>query len=412
MVKGKASRQDGYDRNDGVLGLVRELVAVDSQNPGRGEGEIADLLADDCLRRGFTVERLEFEPGRPNLLVSFERGRGPSLGLSAHLDTKPIGDDALPLWDTNPFDLTFAGGRAYGLGAADMKSSMAAMVFALRSFAESGRPGSVTLVLTADEEQGSEVGAKALARAGRLELDALVVGEPSGVQRSWEAMHLISRGICCFEIEVQTQQGHSGLSHLLGRNAIQVAADLVHAFGKLELPVRRPAPIPCQPIVNPGIFINGGVAFGTWPGTATVRCEIRLVPGLERDEVAAVVEDLAQRTADPWGTAHVRFIDGSLGWMPPVSLDPDTVIVRAAQRACRRVLGSELPLSAYPGGTDATYFLGEARIPTIASLGPGRLSVVHGPNEWIDVDDILQAVDLYEAVIDEFLSQPGAVDDS
>ncbi len=412
MVKCESRRRDEHGDSDDVLELARALVAVDSQNPGCGESKIADLVADDCLRRGFAVQRREFMPGRPNVLVSIDHGVGPRLGLSGHLDTKPIGDGALSAWNTNPFELTVDNGRAYGLGAADMKGSVAAMLVALRRFADSGRPGQVTAVLTADEEQGSEAGAKALARAGTLELDALLVGEPSGVERSWEALHVISRGICCFEVEIHTQQGHSGLSGMLGRNAIQVAADVLRAFESLDLPVRSTSSIPCRPTVNPGIFIGGGVAFGTWPGTAKVSCEIRLVPGLERDEVTETVEELVRRTVEPWGSARVRFSDGSLGWMPPVSLDPGSAIVRAAQRACHRVLGSELPLSAYPGGTDATYFLGDAGIPTIASLGPGRLSVVHGPNEWIDVDDLPAAVELYAAVIDEFLAEPGAVDGS
>lgn len=398
------------DPGSEALELARRLVAVDSQNPGHGELEIAELLAEDCRRQGFAVERVELEPGRPNLLVTADCGAGPSLGLSGHLDTKPIGDGALDLWETDPFELTIADGRAYGLGATDMKCSVAAMVVALRRFARSGRRGRVTLVLTADEEAGSEFGAKALARAGVLDLDAMLVGEPSGIARPWEAMHLISRGICCFEIEVRTQQGHSGLSTLLGRNAVEVAADLVHAFAHLRLPDAGDSPIPCEPTVNPGIFIDGGVAFGTWPGKASLRCEIRLSPGLEREAVEAAVEDLARRTVEPWGQARVRFMDASLGWMPAVALDADSPIVQAAQRACRRVLGAELPLGAYPGGTDATYFMGDAGIPTITSLGPGLLSVAHGPNEWIDVAGVSQAVDLYATLMDEFLTAPDGHD--
>jgi succinyl-diaminopimelate desuccinylase len=104
-----------------VVELARRLVAVDSQNPGGGEAAIASMLEPGCREQGFIVERLEFLPGRPNLLVSMDSGPGLHLGLSGHLDTKPIGEGASSLWDSNPFDLTVKGGRAYGLGAADMR---------------------------------------------------------------------------------------------------------------------------------------------------------------------------------------------------------------------------------------------------------------------------------------------------
>ncbi|WP_147917150.1 M20/M25/M40 family metallo-hydrolase [Ruania zhangjianzhongii] len=50
---------------------------------------------------------------------------------------------------------------------------------------------------------------------------------------------------------------------------------------------------------------------------------------------------------------------------------------------------------AYPGGTDASYFLGRGQIPTVTSLGPGLLSVAHGPNEYVPVRDLYTAVELY-----------------
>ncbi|MGH3813711.1 MAG: M20/M25/M40 family metallo-hydrolase, partial [Pseudonocardiaceae bacterium] len=148
-----------------VLELTATLVAVDSQNPGVGETKIADLIEHDiAAASGFEVTRLEPVRGRPNPLLSVDTGPGPHLALSGHLDTKPVGN-ALQQWHTDPLRLTVDGGLAYGLGTSDMKGAIAAMLLALRRHADSGSVGRVSLVLTADEEQGSDAGAKALAEA-------------------------------------------------------------------------------------------------------------------------------------------------------------------------------------------------------------------------------------------------------
>lgn len=253
-----------------VVDLTGTLVSIDSQNPGPQEAEIARFVADWAAEHGFETQVLEPVAGRPNVMVTVDRGGEASLGLSGHLDTKPVGD-ALTEWRTPPLELTVDGPLAYGLGTTDMKGGMAAMMLAAERFADSQGQGRLTLVLTADEEQGSDAGAKALAGADLLPpMDAIVIGEPSGIDVPWEAVHLVSRGICCFEVEVLTDQGHSGLSPRLGRNAIQVAADVVHAFESFQPAVQEPAEIPCSPTVNSGIFVSGGVSYGTWPGRRRV----------------------------------------------------------------------------------------------------------------------------------------------
>lgn len=386
-----------------VLDLTRRLVAVDSQNPGSGEEEIATLVEHEIARpAGFDVRRVEVTPGRPNLIVSVSTGAGPHLALSGHLDTKPVGE-ARAQWHTDPLELTVDDGIAYGLGSTDMKGAVAAMLVALQRHAAHGPLGRVSLVLTADEEQGSDAGAKALARRGLPDVDAIVIGEPSGIDEPWEMMALVSRGICCFEVTVGTVQGHSGLSPRLGRNAVLVAADVLHALEAFVPPVQTPGAIPAEPLVNAGMLARGGVAFGTWPGECTIGCEIRLVPGMDRAQVQAAVESTIAEVVGDAGQLQIRYVDGSMGWMPAVELDPVSTVVTAAQAACRKVLGRELPLRAYPGGTDATYFMGEAGIPTISSLGPGWLSVAHGANEKVAVADLHTAVDLYEQLMTEFL---------
>jgi acetylornithine deacetylase/succinyl-diaminopimelate desuccinylase-like protein len=388
-----------------VLALTRELVAIDSQNPGPQERAIAAHVAEWARARGFGVAVLESVPGRPNLAVTLDEGGRGHLALSGHLDTKPVGD-AASAWDTPPLELTVRDGRAYGLGATDMKGGVAAMLLALEDLAAdpaASPRGRTTVLLTADEEQGSGAGAKALSAGGRLpepvaDVDAVVIGEPGGIVDPWEGIYLVSRGICCFDVEIRTRQGHSGLSPLLGRNAIQVAADVVHALEGFTPTVDRPGQVACDPLVNPGIFIEGGVSFGTWPGLCTVSAEIRLVPGMDRARLDRRIQGVVADAVAGHAEWQVRYRSNAQGWMPAVELAPSSPIVGVARSAVREVLGRDLPLAAFPGGTDATYLMGDAGVPTIASLGPGWISAAHGANESVLVSQLDEARRIYRAI--------------
>lgn len=390
-----------------VLQLARTLVAIDSQNPGPLEPAIAAFITDWAAERGFETQEIELRDGRPNLVIGVDRGPGPRLGLSGHLDTKPIGD-ALALWETDPLELTVVGELAYGLGSTDMKGAVAAMMVALERFAAAPGSGALSLVLTADEEQGSDAGAKALSESGRLPaLDGLLIGEPSGIDEPWEALHLVSRGICCFEVEIITLQGHSGLSARLGRNAVLVAADLLRAFESFTPTVPSPGAVSCSPTVNPGIFASGGVSWGTWPGSCRIGVEIRLVPGMDRETLQAEVDAFVRAHLPRGSEYRIHYVPSGQGWMPAVELAPDAPVALAALKAAEDVLGRRLPVGAFPGGTDATYFLGTAGIPTVTSLGPGWISVAHGANECVAVPQLMEAADLYERMAAHFCGSGG-----
>ena len=386
-----------------VLELAAELVAIDSQNPGVGEARIAAFVADHARERGLAAEVVETAPGRCNVLVTADAGVGKHLALSGHLDTKPIGD--LSAWHTPPLDLVVDGDLAYGLGSSDMKGALAAMLLAIESWARTARRGRLSLILTADEEAGSDHGSIALSRQGLVDADAIVIGEPSGVSNPWEAMYLISRGICCFEVVVRGKQGHSGLSDRLPTSATVAAAKAAIAIADFTPSVPRPPSIRCTPTVNAAVRMSGGVFYGVHPGEAVVASDIRLVPGMDRETLHRELCDLLAAALPTDVNWEIRYADGSLGWMEAVEIDPRHSVVTAAQRACTDVLGRELPLGAYPGGTDATHFTNIGGTPSVAALGPGWLSVAHGPDEHVGVSQLSQAERLYERLAHIYLGE-------
>lgn len=384
--------------------LMGQLVAVDSANPGTGEAEIARFVHSLAAGWGLESRIVETAPGRSNVLITADAGGPRSLALSGHLDTKPVGD-ALAEWATPPWQLVIEGDIAYGLGTSDMKGGVAAMLAAARVWAATAGSGRLELLLTADEEAGSELGAKELARRGLVDVEAVLVGEPSGITEPWESIFVVSRGICCFAIEVHGRQGHSGLSGRLPTSATVAAARAVLAVAGLELSYPPDLPVAAEPTVNAGVRISGGVFFGVHPGHASVDCEIRLVPGMERDQVAADVRRALAAAMPADVSWQIRFRTDELGWLPAVAIDPRHALVAATVTAAEEVLGRRPPLGSYPGATDATAFTREAGVPAIASFGPGWLSVAHGPNECVGVSQVRDATEIYRLIATSYLEE-------
>jgi acetylornithine deacetylase/succinyl-diaminopimelate desuccinylase-like protein len=391
--------------NTEIHDLLETLVAIDSQNPGVGEAEIARYVVEFARNLNFDSRIVDTAPGRSNVLITVDAGGPKVLALSGHLDTKPVGD-AKSEWDTPPLELHVRDGLAYGLGTSDMKGAIACMLLAAQRWAQSAASGRLELVFTADEEAGSQYGAKALCDRGIVDADALIIGEPSGIVEPWEAIFLVSRGICCFDVVIEGTQGHSGLSERLPTSATVAAAETILALhNDLKLSFEPHPDYDYRPTINAGVRIEGGVFYAVHPGHATVSCDIRLVPGMQPEQLDREVKDALTNALPRDIGWHLRYREDQLGWMEPVAVDPDHEVVAAAQAGCAEALGRRLPYAAYPGGTDATFFISVAGIPTIASLGPGWLSVAHGPNECVGLDQLEQATVLYEAVARRFLQE-------
>ena len=386
-------------RRDELIALVAELVAIDSQIPPfADERAIVAFLRDRMAQLGLgRGEIVAADADRPNLVTRLAgTGGGPALMLNGHLDTKPVGD-ARDQWSSDPLTAEIRDGRLFGLGSADMKGAVAAMVFAAAAVrATTELAGDLVLGFVADEEAGANSGAKFL--APRLQdVDAVLIGEPSGWERDWQGLHLVSRGICCFRIEVRGTQMHSSLSDRMPSvNAARLMAQLlVDIEDELELDY-EPHPLGLgTPTLNAGVLVEGGVFFGVVPGLARFACDLRTVPGMSEAGVRAALERWLEtrRAADPALVAEVIY-EPDRAWIPPSEIAADHPLVRAAQDATERVLGTAPPLAMFPGTCDAPWFTA-AGIPTIPSLGPGLLTCCHGPDEYVDVERVHEAARIY-----------------
>lgn len=383
--------------------LIGTLVSIDSQVPPYAdERAIVDYLKSEVARRGLgTTEVIGKDPQRPNLLVRIAgSGDGPSLMFNGHVDTKPPGD-ARDQWRSDPLTPHLSDGRMYGLGTSDMKGAVAAMIMAMTALHDLGirLGGDVVLALVADEEAGAVFGSRFVAEQLGW-IDACLIGEPSGIEDDWDGIHLVSRGVVGFRIIVRGTQMHSSLSRQLPSvNASVKAAELmVRMQDELRFEHQPHALDGSGPTLNVGVIMSGGVGFGTYSGRAEFGCDLRTVPSMTQAGVASAIESwlAACRSADPELDVEFAFEPG-IEWVPPAEISASHPLVDAARGATAEVLGRELPLVVFPGGTDAPWY-SERGIQTIPSLGPGVLSRCHGPNEYVSLQAVFDAARMYARI--------------
>jgi acetylornithine deacetylase len=398
---------------DDVVELTNQLIAAPSPNLPGDETAPAAVMHEWLAKYGLPAATVHAKaPHRPNLIVRIDGGRpGPNLGLCGHLDTKPVGE-AADLWRTDPFVATIDGDRMYGLGSTDMKGACAAMVIAAAAFARVSDQlaGSLSLIFTADEEWGSAFGAHYLTDSGLLDVDALVLGEPSGVLKDWDGIRIVSRGFSGFRIALRGTQTHSSISDQMPTvNAVEAMARLLVGLRR-ELRFTYPEHPLCPngPTINLGLKAIGGYGYGVLPGDAEFWSDVRTTPGMtferfDADLRAAISRLEPELAGATWELEYPR----NLSWTPATEVAPDHPMVIACQRAAETVLGTSPPLAAFPGATDACAFQVKGNIPTLAAFGPGQLPLAHGPNEWVSVTSLKQAAQMYALVAVEYASMTG-----
>jgi succinyl-diaminopimelate desuccinylase len=388
-----------------LVELLRRLVAARSPNPPGDERAVAAVIAEEAARLGLPAPATyALDPKRPNVL--FELGdTAPRLILAAHMDTVPPGDVAS--WRSDPWELTESDGRLFGLGAADMKGAIAAMlVAAARWHAAPDPTGSLTLVFAADEESFSRYGMAFLADQGLLVGDAAVVTEPASLGAgSWESFFVAQRGSCVAWLTAIGEPGHSGALVPAERRASAPFARALVSLVEAGLFADWRHPVDGTPVtVNVGTIIDGGMVPVAHPESLRAAIEVRTLEGMSEELVLAEL----RRTIDEAGLrdrVSIMPAEPPLNWFGPGRSARDEPLLAAARAAWTEVIGPPPPPSVMTAGTDSTH-LNAVGIDALPAFGPGSLAVAHRPDESIAADDLPRAVDLFEALIRNYHRGP------
>lgn len=392
-----------------VIALTQQFVRTPSPVPTGNELAMANLIEEVLDEAGLPLAtRVSRADDRPNLATTIDFGPGGRhLVLAGHIDTKPVGEAQ---WSVDPFAADIIDGKLYGLGSADMKAGVAAMIVAASSVAAGSdlTSGRLSLVFTADEEHGAEYGAKYAASRFGLNADALIVGEPGGIHTDYDSLHLVSRGLSRFVVTARARQCHSSLSALLGfRNAgvdlAEAIVDLSHA--RLAQPPNEDNLRDWQSTMNPAMKYGGGYGYGVLPEFVTTTVEVRTIPGQSPDQLlsqlrAVLLESNARTGAD----VEIDFDNPPDHAIEPTWVRAGEPIVAAIHAVATETFGHGLPESVFPGTTDTTWFAEAYPITAcLPALGPGLLRHAHGADEFVDVAAVRATPRFYERIARSFL---------
>jgi len=390
---------------DEIVVFTAEMIRIPTVNPpGECYRDCAELIGRRLGATGLAVEYVEAE-GRPEHTADYPRvnvvGRGaalpgrPRLHLNGHFDVVPPGDG----WTVDPFAGVVREGRIYGRGASDMKSGIAAAVFALEALRRAGveLEGAVDISATVDEESGGFAGVAHLCEAGVISSDDTryaIIPEPFGPGR----VCVGHRGVYWFDVVAHGHTAHGSMSHL-GRSAIDDMGALLEAFRTRlapDLATRLSAlPVVPEPSRRPSLNVNaiGGGQSGEATQSPCVadRCaatfDRRFIPEEPFDEVRAEIARLVASVEgdDP----ERRFTIEERMVVHPTSAPPGSPLVAALSRAVETVTGRPPELVASPGTYDQKHFARIAGIEHCVAYGPGPLEEAHQPDESCAVDDLV-----------------------
>jgi acetylornithine deacetylase/succinyl-diaminopimelate desuccinylase-like protein len=413
---------------DEVVDICRDLVRIDTSNPGDhsgpGERRAAEHVAGLLGEAGLDPVILESHPRRASVVarVSGRDRSRPGLLVHGHLDVVPA---SAPDWRHDPFSGEIVDGCVWGRGAIDMKDMDAMMLAVVRQRLREGRPPArdIVLAFTADEEAGGTWGARWLVdnHPGLFEGVTEAVGEVGGFsltlgrQRRY-LLQTAEKGMAWMRLTARGTAGHGSM--IQPDNAVTELAEAIGRLGRHEWPtclipsVRAFLEGACEALgiefmpndpgqvlskigpvsrligatlrntVNPTV-LRAGYKVNVVPQTATAEIDGRFLPGLE-DEFFAELD----RVLGPGVTREVIHSDIAVETTADGALYTAIASALVAEDPAARVI--PYCLSA---GTDAKSFsrLGLRCFGFVPLRLPPELDfsgMFHGVDERVPVDSL------------------------
>jgi len=371
-----------------TLALTQELISLSSVTPhDKGcQARLIELLSP----LGFTCETIQ--SGDVTNLWARKGQTQPLLVFAGHTDVVPTGP--LEQWQSHPFAPTQRDGRLYGRGAADMKTSIAAMVVACEEFigAHPQHQGSIGFLITSDEEgpatDGTVVVCEQLKQRGE-QLDYCIVGEPTSAKQLGDMIKNGRRGTMSGKLTVKGIQGHIAYPQL-AKNPIHLAAPALAQLVAEKWDDGNEYYLPTSWQMS---NIHGGTgASNVIPGEVVIDFNFRF-------STASTVDGLQQRVhaiLDQHGFEYD--LKWTVGGLP--FLTPRGNLSTALSAAIKSKTGIETELST-TGGTSDGRFIAQI-CPQVIEFGPPNDSI-HKIDENVEIRYIDPLKNIYRRTLENLL---------
>lgn len=435
---------------DEVTGLLQDLIRIDTTNPPGNEIVAADYIATRLREVGIEPQVFESEPKRGNVVGRWQgTGAAQPILLMGHIDVVPVERQH---WTHDPFGGEIDGGYLWGRGALDMKCTVAAELMLIRLLARAGVPlkRDIIFMANADEEMGGRKGAGWMVQHHPDLIRAEYALNEGGGQvfplgdKMLYSVQTAEKGLARFKMTVRGEPGHGSVPR--DDNPVALLGAAVWKLGSTPMPlhvtrtveamlksmaVALPQIEPLLPAIltdntsqaainqmpltesyrrslnamlrNTAVptILNAGTKINVIPSVAEARVDGRSLPGFNAESFMAEVRPIVGDGVD------IEILDD----MPPLEADLDSPFYHAIVD----VMKTRLP-GAYPspvlvtGATDARHVckLG-TRVygfaPTRHEPAVADLSLVHGHDERISIDNLLFMTQTMYDIVAGFASQ-------
>ena len=363
-----------------VVTLTQALVAMRSETT-ESNAPISDFLQTWLAARHFRVERLSYLDvngvEKVNLVGVKGQGTG-GLGFFSHSDTVP-GDPR----EWEPWNPVIKADKLYGRGSCDMKGPLAATMLAAAAVDVNALRKPIYIAIAADEEQG-HLGAHYLqAHAATFKANwptYAVVAEPTELQPVYA--HKGGAGIT---VTATGRAAHSSTDQGISANFLiaPFLAEMAELAKRFKTDHRFQNAEFSPPTNGFNMTIDDGQCRTNVTAAKTVaRLSIRVMPNDHFDEQLALIE----------ATARKYNLEIEHRVMQPFYVDANAAVVQAACRA------TGIPKAiTVPYGTEAESY---QRYTECVILGPGNIAQAHTIGEWVEVQQLVDAMGIYHRMIE------------
>ena len=345
---------------DRLVERLAELISFDTRNPDGDERPLVQRLATELRALGaVTVE--EVDVGDHAYVYARFGGPHPRVLLNAHVDTVPANDG----YTSPPHLLVRRGDRLHGLGTADIKGAIAAILDALAA-GPVNRP--VGVLFSGDEEHGGSCIRAFLETEAARGLERAIVCEPTRCR-----VGVRHRGIGAATVTLEAAGGHSSRVDDMV-NPIAVLARAAVALDDMGIEYRSKGPPGFQGINLNVAALDGGIAFNVIPTRAKLTFSLRQAPGDSVDALLGEAERRVRAVTSPHAIAW------SVSIASP-SLQPRDVA------GFESLLGPRMADTVDLGYWTEASRLSERGIDAVV-FGPGDVAQAHAADEYVEIAEL------------------------
>mgnify|MGYP000945132854 CR=1 FL=1 len=370
--------------NKAIIDTTLELVKIDSRNRPHGEDEISSYISDFLEKIRVDNAIISHEKDRKSLIAYYPGTEsGKNLLMCGHLDTINIDSVEGP---DNSIMADVRGGKMFGLGTSDMKGGVAAMLYALKELVRTNfKPRyDIFFAFTGDEEADKAGALHLLENELTNNTRLMIVGEPTNLN-----LGLGSKGQIWFEVKFKGKAAH-GSTPDKGKSAVLMAMNFISQILEPEFFVKNEKFFP-KSTVNVG-FLNADGPFNVVPDTCVAGLDIRLSPPETVENVKKKIKDILSSSfrKNEYELKIVDSLDASF-------VQPESRMAKEIKKIIGRHASGKRKI-ALSYATDGSVLNTYASVPVII-LGPGIPEVIHNRDEYIPLENIINASRIYTDIM-------------